>query len=71
MLDDLNFKLIAEKYWVCWVKTVRENYPMKILLGLIREYSGEIYYEGNILNHSNVKIMNIIGSLVDAAFIMN
>ncbi|HPT76418.1 MAG: ABC transporter ATP-binding protein [Clostridiales bacterium] len=69
VLDDLNFKINrGEILGLLGKNGAGKTTLMKILLGLIREYSGEIYYEGNILNHSNVKIMNTIGSLVDAAF---
>jgi ABC-type multidrug transport system, ATPase component len=40
---------------------------IKCLLGLLR-YSGEIFYDGKPIDHSNTKVMNSIGALVDTAF---
>ncbi len=41
---------------------------IKTILGLYKNYEGEIYYCGSNLDHGNCKIMNTIGSLVDTAF---
>ena len=40
---------------------------IKCILGLLN-YSGEIIYDGKPLNHTDVKVMNSIGALVDTAF---
>ena len=40
---------------------------IKCLLGLLR-YSGEIFYDGKPIDHSDTKVMNSIGALVDTAF---
>lgn len=41
---------------------------IKTILGLYRNYSGDIYYDGAIIDHSDCRVMNSIGSLVDTAF---
>lgn len=69
VLEDLNFRINpGEILGLLGKNGAGKTTLMKILLGLIRDYSGEIYYDGNILNHNDIKIMNTIGSLVDAAF---
>ena len=40
---------------------------IKCILGLLN-YSGEIIYDGKPLNHTDVKVMNSIGALVDTTF---
>lgn len=41
---------------------------IKTILGLFREYEGEILYQGKMIDHSNPAVMNTIGSLVDVSF---
>ena len=41
---------------------------IKTLIGLFKEFEGQILYEGKLLDHSDPLIMNTIGSLVDVTF---
>lgn len=41
---------------------------IKTILGLFKEYEGEIVYQGELIDHSNPTVMNTIGSLVDVSF---
>lgn len=41
---------------------------MKTILGLYKDFSGEIYYEDKLIDHNDPNVMNTIGSLVDCSF---
>lgn len=41
---------------------------IKTLIGLFKEFEGEIIYQGKVIDHSNPEIMNTIGALVDVSF---
>lgn len=41
---------------------------IKTLIGLFKEFEGEIIYQGKVIDHSNPEIMNTIGTLVDVSF---
>lgn len=41
---------------------------IKTLIGLFKDYEGEIIYQGKVLEHSDSDVMNTIGALVDVAF---
>lgn len=41
---------------------------IKTILGLFKEFEGEILYQGKPIDHSNPEVMNTIGALVDVSF---
>lgn len=41
---------------------------IKTILGLFKEFEGEIIYQGKPIDHSDPEVMNTIGALVDVSF---
>jgi len=69
VLNDVNFSVECGKIVGLLGKNgAGKTTLMKIIIGLLKNYQGEIYYDGSLINHQDVLEMNTIGSLVDTTF---
>lgn len=68
-LDNINFSIkYGETIGLIGKNGAGKTTLMKTILGLYKDFLGEIYYEDRLIDHSNPKVMNTIGSLVDCSF---
>lgn len=69
VLKDINFSIEYGKIVGLLGKNgAGKTTLIKIIIGLLNNYQGEIYYQGELIDHSDVLKMNTIGSLVDTSF---
>ncbi|MDR3596030.1 ABC transporter ATP-binding protein [Clostridium sp.] len=68
-LDNISFSIkYGETIGLIGKNGAGKTTLMKTILGLYKDFSGKIYYEEKLIDHSDPNVMNSIGSLVDCSF---
>jgi ABC-2 type transport system ATP-binding protein len=68
-LDNISFSIkYGETVGLIGKNGAGKTTLMKTILGLYKDFSGEIYYEDKLIDHNDPNVMNTIGSLVDCSF---